>query len=156
MWAKMSAEKKAKPEKLSKWSDFFWKLDIKMILNISKKQGQKVKRHLRRKIRIRKKVTGSDIRPRLTVYRSLNHIYAQVINDGAGNTLASACSTEKGLEELVAGKKKAEVSKVVGETLGARLKEKGIVTVVFDRNGRNYHGRVKSLADGVRLCGIEF
>lgn len=127
-----------------------------MILQVSKKQDIKLKRHLRRKIRIRKKVSGSEQRPRLTVYRSLNHIYAQVINDGVGNTLASASSAEKGLESSVSGKKKCDVARVVGEQLGARLKEQGVTTVVFDRNGRNYHGRVKALAEGVRLCGIEF
>ena len=104
--------------------------------------------------RIRQKVKGSEARPRLAVYRSLNHIYAQVIDDGKGHTVASASSVEKatsvGSGGNVAGAK--EVGKLVAE----RAKEKGIKKVVFDRGGYLYHGRVKALADAAREAGLEF
>ena len=104
--------------------------------------------------RIRQRVSGSEARPRLAVYRRLNHIYAQVIDDGKGNTLVSASSVEKsgkiGSGGNVAGAK--EVGKLVAE----RAKEKGIKKVVFDRGGYLYHGRVKALADAAREAGLEF
>lgn len=104
--------------------------------------------------RIRQRVAGSQERPRLAVYRSLNHIYAQVIDDGQGHTLVSASSVEKdgkiGSGGNVAGAK--EVGKLVAE----RAKEKGIKKVVFDRGGYLYHGRVKALADAAREAGLEF
>jgi len=107
-------------------------------------------------MRVRKKVTGTAERPRLTVYRSLNHIYAQLIDDDKGITLASATSNKKSLEDSFKGMKKTEVSKKVGEMLAENAKAKGITKVVFDRNGYQYHGRVKALADGARDGGLEF
>jgi large subunit ribosomal protein L18 len=97
-------------------------------------------------------VVGSTERPRLTVFRSLKHIYAQIIDDTTGNTLVSASSEEKGF----AGSGNAAGAKKVGSSIAERAKEKGITTVVFDRGGFKYHGRVASLADGAREAGLEF
>ncbi len=105
---------------------------------------------LRRHERVREKVRGSAARPRLAVYRSLTHIYAQLIDDDAGKTLAAASS----LETKDSKNKKSELAKAVGAQLGERAKAKGISEVVFDRGGYRYHGRVKALADGVRASGV--
>ena len=103
--------------------------------------------------RIRARVSGSAERPRLAVYRSLKHIYAQVIDDRAGRTLVSASSNEKG--GSVNGGNIAG-AKEIGRTVAERAKAKGITRVVFDRGGYLYHGRVKSLADAAREAGLEF
>ena len=103
--------------------------------------------------RIRKRITGTQERPRLTVFRSLNHIYAQVIDDQQGHTLVAAGSTEK---DLSAKRGNVEGAKLIGKTLAGRAKEKGITKVVFDRGGYQYHGRVKALADAAREAGLEF
>ncbi|MBZ5678062.1 MAG: 50S ribosomal protein L18 [Acidobacteriia bacterium] len=103
--------------------------------------------------RIRRKVAGSTERPRLAVFRSVKHIYAQVIDDAVGHTLAAASSNEKnGIKSggNVAG------AKAVGKLLAERAKEKGVKSVVFDRGGYQYHGRVKALADAAREGGLEF
>lgn len=105
---------------------------------------------IRRHERVREKVRGSAARPRLAVYRSLTHIYAQLIDDDAGTTLAAASS----LETKDGKTKKAEKAKAVGTQLGERAKAKGISEAVFDRGGYRYHGRVKALADGVRAAGV--
>jgi large subunit ribosomal protein L18 len=106
---------------------------------------------MRRHTRVREKVRGSASRPRLAVFRSLAHIYAQLIDDDAGKTLVAASSVE-----AKDGKgKKAELAKAVGTQLGERAKAKGIGEVVFDRGGYRYHGRVKALADGVRAAGVK-
>lgn len=103
--------------------------------------------------RIRRKVSGTQERPRLAVFRSLNHIYAQVIDDGQGVTVASAASTEKDLR----GKGGNIIgAKLIGQKVAERAKEKGITRVVFDRGGYLYHGRVKALADAAREAGLEF
>jgi large subunit ribosomal protein L18 len=109
---------------------------------------------VRRHWRIRKKVVGSPERPRLAVFRSLAHIYAQVIDDAAGRTLASASTLDADLR----GKKgtKTEVAAEVGRAIGERAKAAGIRKVVFDRGGNLYHGRVKALAEGARAAGLEF
>jgi large subunit ribosomal protein L18 len=102
--------------------------------------------------RVRERVRGSAARPRLAVYRSLSHIHAQVIDDGAGRTLAAASSLElRGTKA-----KKTELAAKVGELIGQRAKEKGIEGVVFDRGGALYHGRVKALADAARKTGLRF
>ncbi|HZP95613.1 MAG TPA: 50S ribosomal protein L18 [Candidatus Limnocylindria bacterium] len=106
---------------------------------------------IRRHERVREKVRGSAARPRLAVYRSLTHIYAQLIDDDAGRTLAAASS----LESKDAKSKKSELAKSVGAQLGERAKAKGIGEVVFDRGGYRYHGRVKALAEGVRAAGVK-
>ena len=110
----------------------------------------------RRHARVRKNVSGTAEAPRLNVYRSLNHIYVQIIDDVKGVTLASASTMEKGVREQVAGKTKTEAAKLVGVKAGERAKEKGIETVVFDRGGYLYTGRVKAVADGAREAGLKF
>ncbi|MFO0828287.1 MAG: 50S ribosomal protein L18 [Phycisphaerales bacterium] len=110
-------------------------------------------RRTRRKAGVRKRILGVPSRPRLTVYRSLDHIYAQVIDDLKGHTLASASSRDKGFKSD--GDKKATAS-AVGKALAARAIEAGVKDVVFDRNGFRYHGRVKALADGAREGGLKF
>jgi large subunit ribosomal protein L18 len=104
--------------------------------------------------RIRLRLTGSPDRPRLAVFRSLNHIYAQVIDDTTGKTLAAASSLEKELKAT--GQKKTEEAKVVGRLIAERAKGAGVDRVVFDRAGFRYHGRIKSLADAAREAGLEF
>lgn len=106
--------------------------------------------------RIRKVVAGSPQRPRLVVYRSLNHVYAQLVDDVAGRTLVAASTLEKALREGLhhCGNKKA--GRVVGKAIAERAKEKGITTVVFDRAGFRYHGVVKELAEAAREAGLEF
>ena len=114
---------------------------------------------IRRHTRVRKKVRGSSERPRLAVYRSLTHIYAQLIDDTAGRTLAAASSLEASSPEKKDAKdstvKKSERAKAVGAALGERAKKAGINEVVFDRGGYRYHGRVKALAEGVRATGVK-
>jgi large subunit ribosomal protein L18 len=112
---------------------------------------------LRSKIKIRKKMSGVKERPRLTIYRSLNNMYAQLIDDSEGNTLVSASSMSKELkEELKNSKGKISKSKMVGVLLAKKALEKNISEVVFDRNGYRYHGRVKAIADGAREGGLKF
>ena len=118
-------------------------------------RGSKNRRVMRHK-RVRRKVFGTIDRPRLAVYRSLNHIYAQVINDVEGNTLAAASSMEPAVREQKDGKKKAEISKIVGELIAERAKEKGISAVVFDRGGNQYHGRIHAIASTAREGGLVF
>jgi large subunit ribosomal protein L18 len=105
-----------------------------------------------RHVRLRKKVEGTPERPRLAVYRSAKHIYAQIIDDTKGHTLVAASSVEKEIDK--GGNK--DGAKMVGETLAARAKEKGIEAVVFDRGGFKYHGRVAALADAAREGGLNF
>jgi large subunit ribosomal protein L18 len=104
--------------------------------------------------RIRLRLSGSAERPRLAVFRSLNHIYAQVIDDTTGRTLAAASSLEKELK--TAGQKKTDEAKTVGRLIAERARSAGIEQVVFDRAGFRYHGRIKSLADAAREAGLEF
>jgi large subunit ribosomal protein L18 len=106
----------------------------------------------RRHVRVRKKVTGSASRPRLAVHRSARHIFAQLIDDGAGHTLASASTLEASIRD-VTGDKKARAHQV-GQLLASRAKEAGISAAVFDRGGYAYHGRVAALADGAREGGL--
>ena len=104
--------------------------------------------------RIRLRLSGSPERPRRAVFRSLNHIYAQVIDDTTGKTLAAASSLEKELK--TAGQKKTDEAKSVGRLIAERAKSAGVERVVFDRAGFRYHGRIKSLADAAREAGLEF
>lgn len=108
----------------------------------------------RRHLRIRKRVRGTQEKPRLCVYRSLSHIYAQIIDDDSGHTMVAASDVEKAADAK--GKRKSDVAKVVGELIGKRAKEQGITTVVFDRGGYKFHGRVKALASGAREAGLKF
>ena len=111
------------------------------------------------KHRIRKRVRGTEARPRLTVYRSVAHIYAQVVDDMTGRTIASASSVEPSVKSaLETPSKGGNVvgAQVIGKTIAQRLLEKGVTQVVFDRNGFLYHGRVKAVADAAREAGLEF
>ena len=110
------------------------------------------KRH-RRKMHIRKRIHGSAICPRMTVFKSNRHTYVQVIDDDSGRTIASVSNMEKELRDL---KNSVGSAGKLGETIGKRLQEKKIASVVFDRNGYRYHGIVKGVADGARKAGIEF
>jgi large subunit ribosomal protein L18 len=110
----------------------------------------------RRRKHVRKKVFGTPERPRLNVFRSLNHIYAQVIDDTQGHTLVSASTVDAGVREQVSDKTKTEQARVVGQVLGERALDKGIKKVVFDRAGYKFHGRVKALADAAREAGLDF
>ena len=113
-------------------------------------------RRQRTQRRIRNRLRGSAARPRLAVYKSLRYIYAQIIDDQSGNTLAQASSREKGLIKAGAGACNRDAARTVGETLAERAKEKGIDTVVFDRAGFLYHGKIQALADGARDKGLKF
>jgi large subunit ribosomal protein L18 len=116
-------------------------------------------RRQRIKFRIRKRVRGTAERPRLSVFRSVSHIYVQVIDDLAGTTLAAASSVEPAVKAKLADGARASNSKgavVVGEAIAERLKSQGISRVVFDRNGFLYHGRVKEVAEAARKAGLEF
>jgi len=110
----------------------------------------------RRKIRVRKKVRGSDQRPRVCVFRSNKHIYAQVISDSQGKTLAAVSSLSEDLAEQLKKSKGVDAAKQVGVALAKACKEKNITRVVFDRNGFIYHGRVKAVADRAREGGLDF
>ena len=110
----------------------------------------------RRHLRVRKKLAGTLERPRLVVFRSANHIYAQIIDDSLGHTLVAACDLEAELRASRNGKKKTEMADLVGQAIAGRAKAKGIGTVVFDRGGFQYHGRVKALAEAARKVGLSF
>lgn len=111
---------------------------------------------IRRHSRLRKRVKGSPERPRLSVFRSNVHIYAQVIDDMIGKTLAAASTVEKSLSEEITGKTKTERARAVGRLIAERAKAAGIDKVVFDRGGFKYHGRIQALADAAREAGLSF
>ena len=120
-------------------------------------QELKKKKRIRRKFSVRKKIYGTPERMRLSVFRSLNHISAQIIDDVSGKTLASASTLDAEVKGLFKpDTKKVDQGKLVGATLAKRAIEKNIKDVVFDRNGYLYHGRVKALADGAREAGLNF
>ncbi|BDG06756.1 50S ribosomal protein L18 [Anaeromyxobacter oryzae] len=110
----------------------------------------------KRKARIRRKVTGTSARPRLTVYKSLKHMYAQLVDDVAGKTLVSVGTNSKALKDEVKEDDKTGAAKKVGEALAKAAKGKGIEAVVFDRNGFDYHGRVEAVAAAAREAGLKF
>ena len=113
-------------------------------------------RRLTRHVRVRRRVSGSAERPRLCVFRSLNHVYAQVVDDAKGVTLAAASSLDPEIREQRDGKPKSQISTLVGKLIAQRAKEKGVSTVVFDRGGHKFHGRTKALADAAREGGLVF
>jgi large subunit ribosomal protein L18 len=116
-------------------------------------------RRTRIKYRIRKRVQGTEARPRLTVYRSVAHIYVQVVDDMTGRTIASASSVEPAVKGTLGKQAKGgnvAGAQAIGKTIAARLLDKGVTRVVFDRNGFLYHGRVKAVADAAREAGLEF
>lgn len=110
----------------------------------------------RRHTRVRQNITGTPARPRLSVFRSLSGIYAQVIDDIAGNTIVSASTLDPAIREQLAGLKQAEKARLVGKTLAERALNKGVQVVSFDRGGYKYIGRVKALAEGAREGGLKF
>ena len=110
----------------------------------------------RRHYRVRQKVNGTNSKPRLCVYRSLNHIYAQVIDDAQGHTLASASTLDMEIKNDTAGKSKTGRAEIVGQLLAKGAADKGITQVAFDRGGFKYHGRVKALAEAARQGGLKF
>jgi len=110
----------------------------------------------RRHRRVRAKVAGTRERPRLCVYRSLSHIYVQLIDDEAGNTLAAASTLEKDIGDAASGKDKSGAASLVGERIAQRALDYGVTEVVFDRGGYRYHGRVKALAEAARASGLIF
>jgi large subunit ribosomal protein L18 len=112
--------------------------------------------HQRRKIRVRKKVEGNAACPRLSVFKSAKHIYVQAIDDATGVTLAAASTVDKDLKSDIKGQKKVSAAQAVGALLGQRLKNKGVETAVFDRNGFRYRGRVAAVATGAREAGLAF
>ena len=120
-----------------------------------KKKDKNASRKIRH-ARIRAKISGTPVRPRLCVYRSLKHIYVQIINDENGTTLAAASTLDPDLREQVAGKTKKEAARIVGEAVAKKALDKGIKKVVFDRSGYIYHGRVEEVAAGAREAGLEF
>ncbi len=111
---------------------------------------------LKRQKRIRKRVVGCVERPRLSVFRSAKHIYAQIIDDSRGVTLASASSVEKSVREQPKFENKIALAAHVGKLVAERAREKGLETVVFDRNGFLYHGRIKAVSEGARKAGLKF
>ena len=126
------------------------KIDLSTLRRKNHKEATRVKRSLG----IRKRVEGKDERPRLSVFRSATHIYAQVINDETGKTLAQASTLDKAIRDSVKGKKKSDAAKEVGKALAERAKKAGVTAVVFDRNGFRYHGRIAAVADGAREGGL--
>jgi len=111
---------------------------------------------LRRHRRVRKRVVGSSARPRLNVFRSHRHIYAQIIDDEVGRTLVAASTLDGGIHDSCAGLNKTEAARVVGRVLGERALAANVTQVVFDRGGYMFHGRVKALADSARKAGLDF
>ena len=127
------------------------------MISMIDKNAVRQKRHLR----VRKTITGTAETPRMNVYRSLNHIYVQVLDDRAGDakggvTLASASTMDKAVKEMIAGMSKTDAAKVVGAVAAERAMAKGVETVVFDRGGYLYTGRVKAVAEGAREAGLKF
>ncbi|MBO8126508.1 MAG: 50S ribosomal protein L18 [Firmicutes bacterium] len=120
------------------------------------KRFDRKKARARRHLRVRKKVFGTPERPRLSVFRSLNHIYAQIIDDTTGNTLVAASSLDRDLRGQLKTGGNIEAARAVGKLVAEKAKEKGISKVVFDRGGNLYHGRVKALAESAREAGLEF
>jgi large subunit ribosomal protein L18 len=118
--------------------------------------NRKERTRWRRKHSIRKRISGTAERPRLSVFRSNAHIYVQAIDDTTQKVLATASDLETALEGELGGKKKGEKARLVGLTIGKKLKDKKVTSVVFDRNGFIYHGRVKEVAEGAREAGLEF
>ncbi|HBG23432.1 MAG: 50S ribosomal protein L18 [Syntrophaceticus sp.] len=119
------------------------------------KETRVIKRK-RKHIRVRKKVFGTTERPRLNIYKSLNHIYAQVIDDTKGETLASASTLCPEIREEVGGKKNIDAARLIGQKVAEKARSKGIEKVVFDRGGYPYHGRVAAFADAARENGLDF
>jgi len=119
-------------------------------------KGDKNKARLKRHLRVRKKIEGTTARPRLNIFRSSKHMYAQLIDDTTGVTVASASTQDKELKAEVGNGGNVEAARKVGELIAKRAKEKGVEQIVFDRGGYLYHGRVQALADAAREAGLQF
>jgi len=111
---------------------------------------------IRRHARVRRRIAGTVERPRLSIFRSLHHVYAQIIDDATGKTLVAASTREKALAEGLKSNSSSSAAEKVGKTIAERAKAKGISAVIFDRGGYKYHGRIKALADAARGAGLEF
>lgn len=122
------------------------------MITVNDKNKDRIVRHKR----VRKHLSGTSSRPRLNVYRSLNNIYAQIIDDEKGVTLVSCSTLDKEVLDKLSGKTKTEAAKLVGETIGKRAVAKKIKEVVFDRGGYLYTGRIQAVADGARSAGLKF
>ena len=122
------------------------------LMAVKNRKSQRISRHAR----VRNKVIGTLSKPRLSVYRSLNNIYVQIIDDDNGNTIASASSLEDQIKSDIAELNKVDASKLIGHLIAQRAKDQGVQSVVFDRGGYKYHGRVKAIADAAREEGLEF
>ena len=118
--------------------------------------SEKTRKRIKRKGSIRKRITGTAERPRLSVFRSAKHIYVQAIDDVTSRVLAASSDTEANLKTGVAGKPKKERARAIGKAIGEKLVALKVTSVVFDRNGFIYHGRVKEVADGAREAGLQF
>jgi large subunit ribosomal protein L18 len=118
--------------------------------------SQRLEARIHRHERIRREMEGTTERPRLAVFRSAKHIYAQVIDDATGKTLVHATSTEKAMRAMKPGAKKSAVAQAVGKLVAERCKAKGVMKVAFDRGGFRYHGRIAALAKGAREGGLQF
>ncbi len=122
-------------------------------VKVAKSSSQKAR--ARRHFRVRKKIAGTTARPRLVVSRSTRHLFVQIVDDSIGQTIVSASTMEDALRKDSSSDKSAK-AKILGQSIAERAKEKGITTVVFDRGGNKYHGRVAALADAARASGLEF
>jgi large subunit ribosomal protein L18 len=126
-----------------------------MAIGVKVAKGSSQKARARRHFRVRKKITGTTARPRLVVSRSTRHLFVQIVDDSIGQTIVSASTMEDALRKDSSSDKSAK-AKILGQSIAERAKEKGITTVVFDRGGNKYHGRVAALADAARASGLEF
>lgn len=129
---------------------------MKANLKALRKKSPTTAQRVKRKLSVRKKISGTAERPRLSVFRSAKHIYVQAIDDEANVTLCSASTVDKDVRSQTTGVKKKDAAQTVGEALAKRLLEKGVKKAVFDRNGYRYHGRVAAVAAGAREAGLEF
>ena len=126
-----------------------------MAIGVKVAKGSSPKARARRHFRVRKKIAGTTARPRLVVSRSTRHLFVQIVDDSIGQTIVSASTMEDALRKDSSSDKSAK-AKILGQSIAERAKEKGITTVVFDRGGNKYHGRVAALADAARASGLEF
>ena len=126
-----------------------------MAIGVKVAKGSSQKARARRHFRVRKKIAGTTARPRLVVSRSARHLFVQIVDDSIGQTIVSASTMEEALRKD-SKNDKSEKARIVGKSIADRAKEKGITTVVFDRGGNKYHGRVAALADAARESGLEF
>ncbi|MFA5479405.1 MAG: 50S ribosomal protein L18 [Candidatus Muiribacteriota bacterium] len=120
------------------------------------KSNLKLKKRLKRKISIRKKINGTAVKPRMSVYRSLKNIYVQLVDDTTGKTILNASTNDKDIRGQLKYGGNVEAAKKIGEIVAKRAQEKNITEVTFDRNGFRYHGRIKELADAARANGLKF